>query len=110
MAATALRTIEELPGPRRLPLLGNALQIRPGTMHLTAERWADGYGPIYRVDLGKRRIVVVADPDIINVVFRERPDGFRRWSEIGDDHREMWGTPASSPPRGTTGAGRDGSR
>jgi cytochrome P450 len=62
-------------------------------MHLLAERWSDQYGPIYRFDIGPRRIVVIADPDVINSVLRERPDGFSRWSEIGSITREMWGTP-----------------
>jgi cytochrome P450 len=93
MASTSFRTIEELPGPRRLPLLGNAHQIRASSMHLVAERWSDQYGPIYRFDLGPRRIVVVADPDVVNTVLRERPDGFSRWSEIGAITKEMWGTP-----------------
>jgi cytochrome P450 len=88
-----VRTIEELPGPRRLPLLGNAHQVRAGSMHQTAERWAGRYGPIYRLDLGRRRIVVVSDPDVINEVLRERPDGFRRWSEIEAITEEMWGRP-----------------
>jgi cytochrome P450 len=92
MAATSIRTIEDLPGPRRLPLLGNAHQIRASSMHLAAERWADRYGPLYRVDLGPRRIVVVSDPDVINAVFRDRPDGFARWREIGEITKEIWGT------------------
>jgi cytochrome P450 len=93
MAPTSLRTIEDLPGPRPLPLLGSAHKVRPSSMHLVAERWSDEYGPIYRFDLGKRRFVVVADPDVINTVLRERPDGFRRWSEIEAITEELWGTP-----------------
>jgi cytochrome P450 len=89
----AARTIEDLPGPRRLPLLGNAHQIRAPRLHRIAERWSERYGPIYRFDLGPRRIVVVADPDVINTVLRERPEGFRRWSEIESITEEMWGTP-----------------
>jgi cytochrome P450 len=88
-----VRTIEDLPGPRRLPLLGNVHQIRAGAMHQIAERWSERYGPIYRLDLGRRRIVVISDPDVINTVLRERPDGFRRWSEIEAITEEMWGTP-----------------
>ncbi len=91
MAAT--RTIEDLPGPRRLPLIGNAHQSRPTRAHRTAERWCEEYGPIYRFDLGPRRIVVLGDVDVVNAVLRERPDGFRRWSEIETITEEMWGTP-----------------
>ncbi len=93
MASRPPRTIEDLPGPRRLPLIGNAHQLRASGMHLVAERWSDQYGPIYRFDLGPRRIVVVSDPDIVNGLLRERPDGFRRWSEIETITRELWGTP-----------------
>ena len=62
-------------------------------MHRRAERWSETYGPIYRMDLGRRRIVVISDPDVINTVLRDRPDGFRRWSEIESITEEMWGTP-----------------
>lgn len=93
MAMPPLRTIEDLPGPRGLPVLGNAHQIRAAGMHQIAERWSERYGPIYRFDIGRRRLVVIADPDLINVVLRERPDGYRRWSEIESITEEIWGTP-----------------
>jgi cytochrome P450 len=62
-------------------------------MHQTAERWSERYGPIYRFDIGRRRMVVIADPDLINAVLRDRPDGYRRWSEIESITGEIWGTP-----------------
>lgn len=85
------RSISELPGPKRIPLLGNTHQVRPGTMHLTAERWAAEYGPIYRLNLGSRTIIVVSDADVLNELLRERPDGYRRWSEIESITEELWG-------------------
>jgi cytochrome P450 len=78
----ATRSISDLPGPRRLPLVGNAHQIRPDTLHLTAEKWARQYGPLYRFDIGKRKIVVVGNAETLNSLLRDRPDGFRRWREI----------------------------
>jgi cytochrome P450 len=90
MAAT--RSITDLPGPPRLPLIGNLHRVRPQSMHLTAEKWCEQYGPVYRLDLGPRRIVVLGDADSINEVLRERPDGFRRWSEIKRTAEEMSGT------------------
>lgn len=78
----AARSISDLPGPRRLPLIGNAHQIRPDTLHLTAEKWAARYGPLYRFDIGKRKIVVVGNVETLNSLLRDRPDGFRRWREI----------------------------
>jgi cytochrome P450 len=90
MAAT--RSISDLPGPRRLPLVGNAHQIRPTNLHLKAEEWCEQYGPVYRFDLGPRRVVVLGDAGPINEVLRDRPDGFRRWSEIKTTTEEMSGT------------------
>ena len=76
------RTIDELPGPAGLPLLGNAHQLaRASRLHTVCERWADRYGPILRADIGRRRIVGISDADAVNMILRERPEGFRRWSE-----------------------------
>jgi cytochrome P450 len=86
---TAVRSIEDLPGPRRLPVIGNAHQVQPTSMHLTAEKWCEQYGPVFRFDLGPRRVVVLGDADSINAVLRDRPDGFRRWSEILDIAEEL---------------------
>ncbi len=84
-----LRSISDLPGPPRLPLIGNAHRVRSTSMHLTAEEWCEQYGPIFRFDLGPRRVVALGDADTINAVLRDRPDGFRRWSEILDIAEEM---------------------
>jgi cytochrome P450 len=79
---SATRSIAELPGPRGLPLLGNALQLaRASRIHLTSERWARRYGPIARVEVGRRRIIGISDSDAINAILRDRPEGFRRWAE-----------------------------
>jgi cytochrome P450 len=78
----ATRSISDLPGPRRLPLIGNAHQVRPDRLHQTAEEWADRYGTLYRFDIGRRRIVVIGDVETLNALLRDRPDGFRRWREI----------------------------
>jgi cytochrome P450 len=79
---TARRTIAQLPGPRRLPLLGNLHQLLPPSrMHLKTELWADRYGPIMRVNIGPRQVVGIGDQDAIHEILRDRPQGFRRWRE-----------------------------
>jgi cytochrome P450 len=88
----APRTIDDLPGPRPLPLIGNAHQIRATSLHLTAERWCERYGPVYRFGVGPRPVVVLGDADDVNAVLRDRPDGFRRWREIQSITEELWGT------------------
>lgn len=89
----APRTIDDLPGPRPLPLIGNAHRIRATSLHLSAERWCERYGSIYRFQVGPRRVVVLADADVVNAVLRDRPEGFRRWREIQTITEELWGTP-----------------
>src|SRR6478672_4203224 len=89
----APRSISDLPGPRGLPLIGNGHRIRPETMHLTAEEWCRRYGPVYRFSVVALRMMVIGGLDAINEVLRDRPDGFRRWTEIQTITEEMWGTP-----------------
>lgn len=86
-----MRSLSDLPGPRRLPFAGNALQVRPDRLHLLAEQWADEYGPVFRFDIGRRPIVAVSRPDTIKAILRERPARFRRWSEISDVFRDLGG-------------------
>lgn len=86
MSATlnaATRTIADLPGPRGLPVLGNALQLLPmSRAHQRAEAWYERYGPIFQFRAGSRRWVALADQEEINALLRDRPDGFRRLREL----------------------------
>jgi cytochrome P450/UDP:flavonoid glycosyltransferase YjiC (YdhE family) len=82
IAPTALRSVEDLPGPTRLPLIGNAHQLlRTSRVHLVAEGWARRYGPIIQVKIGPRLMLAVSDADAINEILRDRPEGFRRWRD-----------------------------
>ena len=89
-AALELRNIEELPGPRGLPLLGNLLQMDRARMHQTVEQWAREHGPYFRFALPGRRFLAVADHEALATLLRDRPEGFRRsvrleeiWTELG---------------------------
>ena len=61
--ATLLRskTIEDLPSPKGLPLVGNLLQLDLPHFHQQLENWCDELGPIFKLKMGKREIVCVAD-------------------------------------------------
>ncbi len=91
-SAARQRSIADLPGPPRLPLLGNAHRVRTASLHSTAEGWAERYGRVFRFDIGTRRVVTISDADEINRVLRDRPDGFRRWQEVLNTATEMTGT------------------
>ncbi|HJV68995.1 cytochrome P450 [Ideonella sp.] len=88
-AAPRLRQIAELPGPRGLPWLGNALQIERERLHQQAEAWAEEYGEVYRFALGERQLVVLSNPEVVAAVLRDRPDGFARSTRLGDIAREF---------------------
>ncbi len=84
------RSIAELPGPRGLPLIGSAHRLLPiSRAHLTIEEWGRRYGPIFRVNLGSRPVIGVGDAETINAILRDRPEGFRRWSDQQEIIEEM---------------------
>ena len=84
-----MTAIAELPGPRGLPGLGNAHQIRPDRLHVMIEQWGRRYGPVFRFSMGSRAVVGFTAPDAINAILRERPDGYRRWREVESVADEM---------------------
>ena len=88
-----LRSIDELPGPRRWPILGNLPQVRMAHIHRDIERWCPLYGPVFRVRLGPTRLLVVADHEIVKTVLRDRPDRFTRSARLREMSIEMGGTP-----------------
>jgi len=81
--------IRDLPGPRGIPILGNALQIDSTSMHLTAEKWSRTYGEVYRFRLGPRQLVVLSNPETIAAALRDRPDGFQRTTRMSRIARDM---------------------
>jgi cytochrome P450 len=76
------RTLDDLPGPAGLPLLGNALQIRPERLPAILEGWEARFGRVYRLRLGSREIVVVSGSQMVQAALLARPDVYRRASEL----------------------------
>lgn len=89
---SAVREIAELPGPRGLPLIGNAHSLREAPLHQLVERWCERYGPVFALRFGARPVVVIAEEEAVNRALRERPDRFRRQREIESVTRELIGT------------------
>jgi len=87
--ACHLRQLDDLPGPRGLPILGNALQVRAGHIHRDVEAWADRFGPFFQFRLGRRRFLAVADHEAVKALLRDRPDGFRRSVQLEQVTQEM---------------------
>jgi cytochrome P450 len=77
-----LRQLADLPGPKPWPLVGNSLQVNLPQLHLDLERWLNEYGSMLRLRLGRMELMVVADHAISTHLLRDRPDGFRRPSQL----------------------------
>ena len=92
-APQVLRRFDDLPGPRGVPVFGNALQIKPSRMHLQLEQWCRDFGPVFKLRLGQRRLVVVGDHAVVAAILRDRPDGFRRTTRLEEIWTEMGLTP-----------------
>ena len=76
------RRLSDLPGPPGLPLVGNSLQIEPARFHQQLEAWGRTYGDPYRLRLGGRRLLVVADPAAIAAALRDRPAVINRTDRL----------------------------
>jgi cytochrome P450 len=72
------RSLDELPGPKPRPLLGNAHQIELSKAHLVLEGWARQYGPTFKFHRGQTRVAATSDAAMVNEVLLARPDTFRR--------------------------------
>jgi len=91
--SSSLREVDDLPGPRALPLVGNLFQIRRQRLHQCVEAWGREYGPFFRFKLGPRTLLAVTDSEALSTVLRDRPDGFRRTKLLETIGLEMGLTP-----------------
>jgi cytochrome P450 len=85
----SVRSLSDLPSPRGLPLLGNALQLDLPRLHLIFEEWAREFGPTFTVGLGPKRVFVCSDADLLQTALRERPARYRRFSAIESVAKEI---------------------
>ncbi|EGG20161.1 cytochrome P450 family protein [Cavenderia fasciculata] len=64
--------INEPPGPFRWPIIGSFLTIRGKLRHHVAMEMYQKYGPIFKLQIGERNTVYLAEHDIIKEVFVEK--------------------------------------
>lgn len=77
-AKPVTRSLDDLPGPKGLPAIGNLHQIDSTKVHLILEGWAARYGPTFQFRMGSTRVVATRDPALIDEALRQRPETFRR--------------------------------
>jgi hypothetical protein len=75
--AARLRRFIDLPGPKGVPLLGNALQIKPEAFHQILEGWTEQYGGLFRFSIAERNFLCVSDPALNACVLKQRRDWCR---------------------------------
>ena len=83
--------LDDLPGPKGWPLLGNLPQIETPRLHLQCEAWARQYGTLYRLRFGRKTMVVLSDSALIAGLLRDRPAGWRRMRTMRSVINEMGG-------------------
>jgi len=81
--------MDELPGPRGLPWVGNALGLSRDRIHQDVENLVRQHGSLFRLQMGRSRVLVVADHKLVAGVLRDRPERFRRSSRTELRVREM---------------------
>ena len=86
---SCLRTVDQLPGPLGLPLVGSLRTLNLDRLHLTLEDWAVRYGSVYRMWLGGRLAIAISDPALIHRALRDRPGAFRRLAKTEPVFREL---------------------
>jgi cytochrome P450 len=81
--------LSDLPGPRRLPLIGNLHQMDTARMHHAMETWSERYGPYFRFRVGRRELLAVSDSAAIGTILRDRPAGYLRTQLLETVFREL---------------------
>ncbi|GAB5588883.1 Thromboxane-A synthase [Umbelopsis nana] len=99
------KSINEVPGPDYLPLIGNSHQFKMDELSAFVEAIAWKYGEMAQMHLGPVRLLLVSSPTAVEKLFRERPNNFKRSfnieSKFEDSHvpGRAWLFPQFSPAK-----------
>lgn len=73
---------KDLPGPKGIPFFGSVFDMNLPDMHNQFQEMADEYGSVYKIKLGPAKVAVITNPEIIQFMLQERPDGFIRMKKV----------------------------
>lgn len=77
-----LKTLSQLPSPPTSGLLGHVNALKKPNIHLQMLDWIEQYGDLFTLRLGLKKILIVAEPDLVKQILKERPDNYRRVKNI----------------------------
>jgi cytochrome P450 len=87
--AAPARALHTLPGPKGVPVFGNAFQIQPDRFHQQLDAWADQYGDTFRFSIASRKFIAIRNPEVIASVLRQRPAAFRKGNRLVQVTRDL---------------------
>ncbi|XP_027906901.1 cytochrome P450 83B1-like [Vigna unguiculata] len=59
------------PGPRGLPIVGNLHQLETSSLYTQLWQFSKKHGPLFSLQLGLRRVIVVSSPKLAKVVMKD---------------------------------------
>ncbi|MEH0157026.1 cytochrome P450 [Limibacter armeniacum] len=83
-SASKTKSIKSLPHPKGLPFLGNLHQFNFAQMHQDLELLSDELGPLFRIDLAGKEIVVSTSISFNQQLLKNRPKLIRRSKKLSD--------------------------
>lgn len=75
------------PGPPTMPIVGNLHQLPAQNVHIKFKEWADQYGDMFSLMLGKQRVVVLNSPRVVRDLIDSRSSNYssRPANFVGQD-------------------------
>jgi cytochrome P450/nitrite reductase/ring-hydroxylating ferredoxin subunit len=84
-----VKSLQDLPQPKGVFLLGNLPKLKANNKPRVIEEWVKECGDIFRVSLMGKKLIISADPEFNIQLYKNRPEGFRRYGKIDEIMSEM---------------------
>ena len=86
---TNIQTIKDIISPPSDNWLGHLNTLKGLQAHSRLSAWSDQYDGFYRIRLAHKQALVIGKPDLVQRILEQRPDHFRRRSDIETIFKEL---------------------